>query len=133
MDGSYASVHRPFPLVLGRPFRQATALWANRTIKQRSLASSSVLVLGGKLAANIGYFVGVSIVARSLGPSGRGTVAFVTVTALLVASIASLGVGAAAKVFIPQRPEVRGRIYTNGVLFVVGLERDLRCARGRAS
>lgn len=86
--------------------------------KQRSLASSSALFLGGKLVANIGYFVGVSIVARALGPSGRGTVAFVTVSTLLVATVASLGVGAAAVVFIPKRPELRGRLYTSGVLFV---------------
>ena len=85
---------------------------------QRSLASSSVLLLGGKLVANVGYFVGVSIVARALGPSGRGTVAFVTVSTLLVATLASLGVGAAAVVFIPKRPEVRGRLFTSGVLFV---------------
>ncbi len=61
----------------------------------------------GQLAANAGYFVGVLVLARALDPSGRGTVAFITVTALVSARVAGLGLNEATKVFAARRPRER--------------------------
>ena len=59
------------------------------------LASGSANLFWAKIAGNGGYFVAVLIVARALGPAGRGTVAFITVAALVVAHVSGLGVGEA--------------------------------------
>jgi O-antigen/teichoic acid export membrane protein len=68
---------------------------------------------------NAGFFVAVLMLARGLGPSGRGTIAFITVTALVVARVAGLGVGEATTVFAARRSESRGVLLTNLVLFML--------------
>jgi O-antigen/teichoic acid export membrane protein len=61
--------------------------------EEKSASAASVLTTFG---ANIGIavlsFVSVLIVARSLGPSGRGQVAFLTTAAYLASQISTLGV-----------------------------------------
>jgi O-antigen/teichoic acid export membrane protein len=81
------------------------------------LASGSANLFWAKIAGNGGYFVAVLIVARGLGPAGRGTVAFITVTALVVAHIAGLGVGESTTVLAARRPERRSVLLANAVLF----------------
>jgi O-antigen/teichoic acid export membrane protein len=78
------------------------------------------LLFWAKIAGNGGYFVAVLIVARALGPAGRGTVAFITVTALVVAHVAGLGVGEATTVFSAQRPARRPVLLSNLLLFFLG-------------
>jgi O-antigen/teichoic acid export membrane protein len=56
-----------------------------------SIAGNSLRVLGAQVAGNAGYFVSVLLLARGLEPADRGAVAFVTVSALVIAALAGLG------------------------------------------
>jgi len=62
-------------------------------------------------------FVGMLIVTRALGPSGRGTVAFLTVTALITAWMARFGVTEATVVFAARRTNERPVLLANSVSF----------------
>lgn len=71
------------------------------------------------------------MLARGLGPSGRGTIAFITVTALVVARVAGLGVGEATTVYAARRSEARDVLLSNLVLFMLAsslLAAGLACA-----
>jgi O-antigen/teichoic acid export membrane protein len=81
------------------------------------LATGSAHLFWAKIAGNGGYFVAVLIVARGLGPAGRGTVAFITVTALVVAHVAGLGVGEATTVLSARRPTWRPVLLANALTF----------------
>jgi len=72
----------------------------------------------GKVAGNAGFFVAVLMLARGLGPSGRGTIAFITVTALVVARVAGLGVAEATTVYAARRSELRDVLLSNLVFFM---------------
>jgi O-antigen/teichoic acid export membrane protein len=85
--------------------------------KSSGIARNSALLLAASLIGNAGYFVSVLVVARVLGASGRGSMAFLIVTSLVVARIASVGVGEATTVFAAQRPAVRPALLTNMLLF----------------
>lgn len=78
-----------------------------------SVGRASALLLGSQVISNIGYFVAVVLVARGLGPSGRGTLAFITVTALIVGRAVQLGVPEATTVFTAQRIGERPALLTN--------------------
>ncbi len=82
------------------------------------VARGSALLFWSKVAGNAGFFVAVLILARALGPTGRGTIAFITVTALVAARLAGLGVGEATAVFVARRPEARGVLLANVVVFM---------------
>lgn len=85
-----------------------------------SIARGSALLFWAKVAGNAGFFVAVLILARALGPSGRGTIAFITVTALVSGRIAGLGVGEASAVFAAQRTGARAVLLSNLILFTFG-------------
>ena len=72
------------------------------------------------MAGNAGYFVSVLLLARGLEPGDRGAVAFVTVSALVISSLASFGTAEATRVFAAQRPAERPRLLTNVVLASAG-------------
>jgi O-antigen/teichoic acid export membrane protein len=84
------------------------------------IAGGSALLFWSKLAGNAGFFAAVLILARGLGPTGRGTIAFITVTALVAARVASMGIGEATAVFVAKRPEQRGALLANAVTFMLG-------------
>ena len=84
------------------------------------VARGSALLFWSKVAGNAGFFTAVLILARALGPTGRGTIAFITVTALVAARLAGLGIGEATAVFVARRPEARGALLTNAVVFMLG-------------
>jgi O-antigen/teichoic acid export membrane protein len=52
----------------------------------------------------------VLVLARALGPSARGTVAFVTVTAMITARVANVGLSEAAQVRAARRPHDRAAV-----------------------
>ncbi|MFN8223541.1 MAG: oligosaccharide flippase family protein [Gaiellales bacterium] len=89
----------------------------------RSLASATGILFVSRLVANAGYFVAVWILARSLGPEGRGAVAFVTVSALVASAIAAFGVPSAITVLAQRDPDRRAALLSGAVTFtlVVGL------------
>jgi O-antigen/teichoic acid export membrane protein len=84
------------------------------------VAGGSALLFWSKVAGNAGFFVAVLILARALGPTGRGTIAFITVTALVAARVAGLGMGEATSVFVARRPALRGVLLANAVVFTLG-------------
>jgi O-antigen/teichoic acid export membrane protein len=73
-------------------------------------------MLGAQVAGNAGYFASVLMLARGLAPHDRGAVAFVTVSALVISSLASFGAAEATKVFVARRPADRPRLLSNVVL-----------------
>jgi O-antigen/teichoic acid export membrane protein len=81
-----------------------------------SIAGNSLRVFGAQIAGNAGYFVSVLVLARGLPPPDRGAVAFVNVSALIVAGLAGLGTAEATRVFAAQRPAERPRLLSNAVL-----------------
>ncbi len=82
-----------------------------------SIASGSTLMVGQQLLGAAGYFISVLLLARALGPTGRGTVAFFIVIAMVTSRVVALGVWEATTVFAAQRPEKRGALLTNVYLF----------------
>ncbi len=84
------------------------------------VARGSALLFWSKVVGNAGFFAGVLILARALGPTGRGTIAFIIVTALVAARVAGLGMGEATAVFAAKRPEARGALLANAIAFMVG-------------
>ena len=85
------------------------------------LSSSAFLLLASQVAGNTGYFVAVLLLARALEPAGRGEVAFITVTAMVTARCANLGLNEATRVFVAQRVTQRATLLTNLVLAVTAL------------
>ena len=82
------------------------------------VAGGSAILFWSKIAGNAGFFLAVLILARALGPTGRGTIAFITVTALVAARLAGLGIGEATTVFVARRAEARGSLLANAVVFM---------------
>jgi O-antigen/teichoic acid export membrane protein len=56
------------------------------------------------------------VLARALGPSDRGAVAFITVTALLASQLAMLGVSDATRVLAAREPSLRPTLLANVTL-----------------
>jgi O-antigen/teichoic acid export membrane protein len=81
-----------------------------------TVAGNSARMLAAQLTGNAGYFVSVLLLARGLAPADRGAIAFVTVSALVISSLASFGAAEATKVFVAQRPGARARLLSNVVL-----------------
>jgi O-antigen/teichoic acid export membrane protein len=82
-----------------------------------SVARGSILFFASNVAGAAGFFVVSLLLARLLGPSGRGTVAFVTVSALLTAHVVKLGLGQATLVIAARRPAVRATLLSNLLSF----------------
>lgn len=74
------------------------------------------MLLGAQLVGNAGLFVAVLLIARALGPEGRGTTAFILVTAQVVAILAGVGLPQATMVQAAQ-PAQRALLLTNLILF----------------
>ena len=77
------------------------------------------MLFWARAAGSAGFFTAVLILARSLGPTGRGTIAFITVSALVIARLAGFGMGAATTVLASRRMEARGALLANLILFVL--------------
>ena len=54
----------------------------NAQLKKPARGSMSLFV--SQIVGNAGFFAAALMVARGLGPAGRGTTAFITVTSLVV-------------------------------------------------
>jgi O-antigen/teichoic acid export membrane protein len=83
-----------------------------------AFARGPAILFWAQVLGNAGLFVALVIIARGLGPAGRGTIAFIAVTAILSARVTRLGVSDAAIVFAAQRPQLRPSLLTNLVLSV---------------
>jgi O-antigen/teichoic acid export membrane protein len=86
-------------------------------VSAASVATGSARLFWAQVVGNAGLFLGLLLIARALGPTGRGTVAFITVTSMLLAWIARLGVGEATVVFSARSPFARPTLLANILLF----------------
>jgi O-antigen/teichoic acid export membrane protein len=88
-----------------------------------SVARGSVLFFAAAVVSAAGFFVASVILARGLGPDGRGNVAFATVAALLTSRLVKMGLGQATSVLAAERPASRPILLSNlvGFSFATGL------------
>src|SRR5438477_3063006 len=82
---------------------------------RRSAASATLITYGTNLAAAVLSLVNVLVVSRALGPTGRGSVAFLTAIAWLTSSLASAGVEEANANLAASEPHLRRALATNSV------------------
>jgi O-antigen/teichoic acid export membrane protein len=82
-----------------------------------SVAHGSILFFASSIIGSTGFFVAALLLARVLGPAGRGSVAFITVTALVTSRVAKVGLGQATSVFAAQRPGARAALLSNLLAF----------------
>jgi O-antigen/teichoic acid export membrane protein len=81
-----------------------------------SLRSSATFTFGRKLLVAFLSLLNVLIVARVLGPAGRGDIVFVTTLALIAAQLASLSVQEANINLASREPRLRRALASNSLL-----------------
>src|SRR3954447_11811843 len=86
---------------------------------QATMLPESARLFAAQISGNAGFFVAVLLVARMLGPSGRGTVAFVTVSCLVLARVASVGVQEASTYPAARDATRRGAVLVNLWIFTL--------------
>jgi O-antigen/teichoic acid export membrane protein len=84
-----------------------------------SLASSAAQTYAATVGAAVLSLVNVLIVARALGPVGRGDVAFLTAIAWLTSNLAALGIQEANANFAGAEPRLRRTLATNSLILSV--------------
>lgn len=89
--------------------------------KRPSFLSSTVMTWGTSITVAVLSLVNVLVVSRTLGPAGRGDVAFLTTIGTFVAYLANLGVNQSNSNLGGTRPELRPALATNSALFAAGL------------
>ena len=75
-----------------------------------SISGGSSAWFLSQVGGNAALFVGVLIIARVLGPGGRGSVAFLTVLAQVMGYLAPFGISEATLVFVSKKPDARPRL-----------------------
>lgn len=87
------------------------------------LARQSLGLLVASVAGNVAFFASSLIIARSLGPSGRGVIAFFIVSVLVGCRLVSLGTAEATAVASGRYPDRRSAILSQavGLSLVLGL------------
>jgi O-antigen/teichoic acid export membrane protein len=92
---------------------------AERTTSEReAIATAAAPLFWAQVLGNAGLFLAVVPISRALGPEGRGTVAFITVTAIVAATVSRVGVTDATTVFTAERPSARPTLLANVMLSV---------------
>ena len=91
--------------------------------RQTGLARQSLGLLVASVAGNVAFFVSSLIIARSLGPPGRGVIAFFIVSVLVGCRLVSVGTAEATAVACGRHPDRRSAILAQavGLSFVFGL------------
>jgi O-antigen/teichoic acid export membrane protein len=87
--------------------------------RRGGFAGYALLTYGTQLAAAFLSLASVLIVARVLGPEGRGNVAFLTAIAILSGSLATLGVQEANVNLAAGEPRTRRALATNSVVLAL--------------
>src|SRR6187551_1143529 len=83
---------------------------------RRTFRANVVLNYGTNLTVAMLALVNILIVARALGPSGRGEVAFLSAIVYLTANLAALGIHEANANFGAAEPERRPALATNSLV-----------------
>jgi O-antigen/teichoic acid export membrane protein len=94
---------------------------AESPVAERRLRSDVFLTLGARVTALFLNFVSSVIIARSLGASGRGSVAVAFALALLLVQFGTLGLATANPYFAAQRRSAVNRILANSLWLAGGL------------
>jgi O-antigen/teichoic acid export membrane protein len=81
-----------------------------------SVSRGSAAMLAQQVFSNAGQFGAVVVLAHALGPSGRGAVAFVVSTSLLVGQVLRLGLTSATTYMVARRPADAPSLLANGLL-----------------
>ena len=89
------------------------------TTETTSISGGSAASLLSMVGGNAALFVGVLIIARVLGPGGRGSVAFLTVLAQVAGYLAPFGVTEGTYYFVARRPEARPKLLANLLVAVL--------------
>lgn len=86
----------------------------------RGVARQSLGLLSANVAGNAGFFLSALIIARSLGPSGRGTIAFFIVSTLIGSKIVGLGLADATVVIAARHPAHRSAVLSQALYLSAG-------------
>lgn len=84
-------------------------------LAERALRSDVLLMLSAKLCMLVLGAATTVIVARALGPAGRGTLASVFALVALLAQLGTFGIVSANPYFVAREPQLLGRIAGNSV------------------
>ena len=90
-------------------------------MRPASLMRTAAATYAANAAAAVLSLVNVLAVARALGPSGRGQVAFLIAVTMLSSHLVSLSLQEANANLGASDPELRPGLATNAVLFALGL------------
>jgi O-antigen/teichoic acid export membrane protein len=100
-----------------RPIAATTPEPQARGAASATIATGSARLFWAQVLGNAGLFVGLLLIARALGPTGRGTVAFITTASILMARLTRLGIGEATVVFAARRSSARPTLLANILAF----------------
>ena len=92
----------------------------NRNRSPGTLVGAAVSTFGTNAAAAASQLLNVLIVARALGPTGRGEVAFIIAVWVLMAGLATFGLEEANANFGATRPGRRGSLLANSMVAAIG-------------
>ncbi len=95
----------------------STVSGASERPAERELRSDVLLMLGAKLCLLALGAAMTVIVARSLGPAGRGSLASIYALMTLLAQLGTLGIASANPYFAARDPQLRTRIVGNSLWF----------------
>jgi O-antigen/teichoic acid export membrane protein len=84
-------------------------------VVERGLRGDVLLMLGAKLCVLVFGAATTVIVARSLGPAGRGSLAAVYALMTLLAQLGTFGIASANPYFAGREPHLRARIASNSL------------------
>ncbi len=91
------------------------------SVKRKSLFGNAVLTYGANATAAVLSLVNVLIVARALGPVGRGDVAFLITVATMTGQLASISVQEALSNLAGKEPALRPRLAGTAVVLSIVL------------
>src|SRR3954451_13768924 len=79
------------------------------------------MTYGANMGVAFVSLANVLVVARALGPEGRGTVTFLTTIAMMTSQLGSLGIEEASANLAGKRPHLRGVVAGNALVLAVVL------------
>jgi O-antigen/teichoic acid export membrane protein len=96
--------------------QQARSEGSNESRRPRTLVTAAIATYGTNIAAMVFSLANLVIVARTLGPTGRGQVAFLIAICSVAGMLASLGITDANANLGGRLPKALPRLATNSVL-----------------
>ncbi|HET8651940.1 MAG TPA: oligosaccharide flippase family protein [Gaiellaceae bacterium] len=93
----------------------------SRTVARPPFAVAALFTYLSQVAAAVIALVNVLVIARALGPAGRGDVAFLATIVFLTSQLAALGVHQAHSNLAGRSPHLRPALATNSIVFSVVL------------